>query len=122
MFENIRKCLDFENDLWKEILKQTEKTLLEQKVADCTFAKCDFDLTKELKKMQQVLDDHTQVLLCSPNTKEKLLNANLPVMCEFIVSNAVPDEEVYLVTDKEMKNQWLKAIRGEIDDLWFMKE
>ena len=71
--------------------------------------------------MQEFVDDHTQVLFCSPSTKERILDLSIP-MCEVIANPAIPDTEIYAITDEKLKKDFLRSIRGTDDSLWYNAE
>lgn len=104
---------DVLNKILDEQLRQNEELVFTQKVADGTL-----NIVTEMKKLQEFIDDNTQVLFCSPSMKKKLYDLSIP-MCELIASPAVPDTEVYMVTDNVIKNNLLKTIRGVDNTTWF---
>ena len=104
---------DILNKILDEQLKQNEQLVFTQKVADGTL-----NIIDEMKKMQEFLDDNTEVLFCSPSMKKKICDLSIP-MCEVIASPAIPDTEVYMVTDDAIKKDLLKTIRGIDDATWF---
>ena len=103
-------------NLFDELLKQNEQLAFTQKVADGSL-----NFVDELTKMQEYIDDHTQVLFCSPRTKKRILDLSIP-LCEVIASPVIPDEEVYVLTDENLKKNFLKSIRGTDDSLWYNAE
>ena len=109
--------IDFYRDILSKIvdeqLKQNEQLVFTQKVADGTL-----NIVNEMKKLNDFIDDNTQVLFCSPSMKKKLISLSIP-MCELIASPAVPNTEVYMVKDDAIRKNILKNIRGVDGATWF---
>lgn len=100
------------NKILDELYRQNEKEIFTQKVEDNTF-----NLVESMKKMQEFFEDNTQVLLCSPVMKKKILDLSIP-MCEVIASTAIPDGQVYMITDDKVRKDFLNMIRGTDTMTW----
>lgn len=107
---------DILNKILEEQAKLNEELIFTQTITGGTI-----NIVDELKKMQEFIDDNTQVLLCSPNMKKKIYDLSIP-MCELIVNPAIPDTEVYVITDNSIKRDFLNLIRGVDDRTWINQD
>lgn len=109
---DIEELYNIQNAIIEKVLKEEEEKIFKEKVADGTLKLIDKDITEFL---ESVYDLKQEVLFCNKGTKAYLLiwGGSLFMPANILVSENIPDNEIYYVTDKKIKEQCLKMIGEE---------
>ena len=87
----------------KQRVKENEKKIFEQKVADGTLVLVpEKEIQKLIKKTEQ------EVLFCNPKTRDRILRDIGELQnIKFAVSNLIEDDMVYMIPDKSERERIL---------------